>query len=363
MEIALALSGGGSRAMAFHLGCLRALHDRGVLERVSILSSISGGSVIGALYSYRPELGFPEFEQETKNALRKGFKRDILLHLLNPSILLPTIGTNIVGRLGHFTRWKLEPPQRMVSRTDAFDRTLAERLYGGRLLTGPVREGLGVVIGASELATGTAFRFGNHRSGGSRCGEIVNNELPVSLAVAASAAYPLLLPALDRSFLFRKGEVTEERRVILTDGGVYDNLGVTCLEPGRTSAISTHAFSPDYIIACNASAGAKAEAPVPWGFVSRIKQTFGVIHRRVQNQTMHQLHAWKTSGALKGFILPYLGQDDSRLPLKLPNFIPREEVENYPTDFSPMSDEWIVKLSLRGEQLTRSLLQYYVPEL
>ncbi len=363
MEIALALSGGGSRAMAFHLGCLRALQDCGVLERVSILSSISGGSVIGALYAYRPELRFSEFEQETKKALREGFQKDILLNLLKPSILLPTIGTNIVGRLGKFSRGKLEPPQRMVSRTDAFERTLANRLYGDRLLTGPVREGLEVVIGACELATGTAFRFGNHQTGGSRFGEVVNNKLPVSLAVAASAAYPLLLPALDRSILCRKSETSEERRVILTDGGVYDNLGVACLEPGRTSAFSTHAFKPDYIISCNASAGAKAEAPIPWGFASRMKQTFGVIHRRVQNQTMHQLHAWKATGALKGFILPYLGQDDSRLPNKPANFIPREEVERYPTDFSPMSDEWIEKLSLRGEQLTRTLLQLYVPEL
>jgi hypothetical protein len=32
--IGLALSGGGSRAIAFHLGCLRALQERGVLQKV-----------------------------------------------------------------------------------------------------------------------------------------------------------------------------------------------------------------------------------------------------------------------------------------------------------------------------------------
>jgi predicted acylesterase/phospholipase RssA len=48
--IALALSGGGSRAIAFHLGCLRALHDRGVLDKVRVISSVSGGSVIAAAY-------------------------------------------------------------------------------------------------------------------------------------------------------------------------------------------------------------------------------------------------------------------------------------------------------------------------
>jgi predicted acylesterase/phospholipase RssA len=45
-SLAVALSGGGSRAMAFHLGCLRALHQAGLLERVTIISSVSGGSVL-----------------------------------------------------------------------------------------------------------------------------------------------------------------------------------------------------------------------------------------------------------------------------------------------------------------------------
>ena len=40
-KIALALSGGGARAMAFHLGCLRALHDLGILDRVRVLSTVS----------------------------------------------------------------------------------------------------------------------------------------------------------------------------------------------------------------------------------------------------------------------------------------------------------------------------------
>ena len=33
-RIALALSGGGSRAMAFHLGCLRALKAAGILDKL-----------------------------------------------------------------------------------------------------------------------------------------------------------------------------------------------------------------------------------------------------------------------------------------------------------------------------------------
>ena len=59
--IGLSLSGGGSRAIAFHLGCLRALHDLRILDEVRVISTVSGGSVIGALYAANDE-PFPVFE-------------------------------------------------------------------------------------------------------------------------------------------------------------------------------------------------------------------------------------------------------------------------------------------------------------
>ena len=42
-RVGLTLSGGGSRAIAFHLGCLRALHDLGILPQVQVISTVSGG--------------------------------------------------------------------------------------------------------------------------------------------------------------------------------------------------------------------------------------------------------------------------------------------------------------------------------
>ncbi len=46
--IGLCLSGGGYRAAAFHLGALRRLNEAGVLTRLKVISSISGGSIISA---------------------------------------------------------------------------------------------------------------------------------------------------------------------------------------------------------------------------------------------------------------------------------------------------------------------------
>ncbi len=75
-DIGLALSGGGSRAIAFHLGCLRALHDRGVLDRVRVISGVSGGSVMTGLWAYSNDT-FDEFDARVTELLRRGLARDI----------------------------------------------------------------------------------------------------------------------------------------------------------------------------------------------------------------------------------------------------------------------------------------------
>ena len=47
-KIGLALSGGGYRAAAYHIGSLRALHRLGILDKVDVISSVSGGSITAA---------------------------------------------------------------------------------------------------------------------------------------------------------------------------------------------------------------------------------------------------------------------------------------------------------------------------
>jgi predicted acylesterase/phospholipase RssA len=49
-KLGLALSGGGFRASLFHLGVLRRMAELDILRDVEVLSTVSGGSVVGALY-------------------------------------------------------------------------------------------------------------------------------------------------------------------------------------------------------------------------------------------------------------------------------------------------------------------------
>src|SRR6187549_1499190 len=47
-KIGLALSGGGFRATLYHLGLIRFLRDAGLLQHITHITSVSGGSIMAA---------------------------------------------------------------------------------------------------------------------------------------------------------------------------------------------------------------------------------------------------------------------------------------------------------------------------
>jgi NTE family protein len=386
MKIGLALSGGGSRAIAFHLGCMRALHDRGLLTRISVMSSVSGGSVIGALWAYS-DLEFDDFEERVIDVLRrgmvKGIARQTVLSLGTPKIILTVLSSGIchllangllivgflIGKMG----WKKNPFRgaagwvvlrfrRHASRSTAFERHLRMSILGDVRMDDVKRNGLDVVINASELRTGTAFRYGSKETGCWRLGKTVGEAPLVSQAVASSAAFPVFLPAFDQLLTFEKKGVVSER-VLLSDGGVYENLGISCLVPGRSAAYSTNVFKCDFIISCDAGHGQPAGEDLVYNWGGRMNAAINSIFRRATNQGYRLLHDLAESRQIDGFVLPYLGLQDAGLPHRPSNLVTRDQVKNYPTDFSAMSDDSIDLLSSRGEQLTCLLIEHYHPNL
>jgi NTE family protein len=264
--------------------------------------------------------------------------------------------------LGTIAEQILDFAPRFASFTTAFERHLVRRYFGDRRMDGVSRRELSVVINAAELRTETAFRYGSIESGCWRFGRLTDTPL-VATAVAASAAFPAFLPALDHYLTFTKNGVETKHRAIITDGGVYDNLGVSCMLPGRSSEFSTNVFPVNFIIACDAGQGIPSGARRPTFWMSRMLATVMTIHRRTQTMTQNLLHRMAVSGEIQGFLMPYLGQRDSALPVRPADLVSREQVVDYPTNFNPMSKRDIDKLSKRGEQLTRCLLDTYAPEL
>ncbi|MBK3660373.1 patatin-like phospholipase family protein [Bradyrhizobium diazoefficiens] len=382
-KIGLALSGGGSRAMAFHLGCLRALDRLGLLHRIDVLSTVSGGSVIG-VYFHAYDGDFASFEAKMREILSRGLAKRMCRKLFGPlglkvaaafaligivAVIVALIRT-MVGLLKlvmpeslarHFESFDVRSPlHRFASRTSLLEAVLDELLFGGASMS-DLRPKPRLVINATELRTGSAFRFGTKESGSWRWGKLHRNDVSVAHAVAASAAYPLFLPAFDETFTFdHKG--TRAERVVLTDGGIYDNLGLGCLWPDRSPDVSLNVTPVDTIICCSAGYGLRQEPPSQF-MLARMSSVFGALFDRAQNASIHRLHEAQRSGQIKHFIFPYLGQLDKTLPDPPSDLVRREEAHLYPTDFNAMPTEWIDRLSIRGEQLTLCLARAYIPHL
>ena len=381
-KIAVALSGGGSRAIAFHLGCLRTLHAQGILQRARVLSTVSGGSVIGAMYACH-EGAFTDFEDHVRAVLRRGFVTPssraafttregpkaaaaLVMLLATWAWLIPfrcivAVLSWIVGSVGVAPeRWM---PRRFASRTTILRHALDTMVFRGKLLGDLPIDRPRLIAIATELRTGSAFYFGRQHAGSWRFGIVDPAQTSVAHAVAASAAYPLFLPALDDYIVFRRrdGSLRTER-VTLSDGGVYDNLALSPLWPDRDRDISIGVEEIDTIVACRAGYGLRTNDPSIF-VKARMTAAFGAVHNRAQNAAMKRLYDLKGAGRIRDFVLPYLDQDDQRLAYPPSDLVRRTAVADYPTNFSAMPDAWIEKLSKRGEQLTLAVLREHAPHL
>jgi NTE family protein len=200
-RIGLALSGGGFRAAAFHLGVMKELERRGLLDKLDILSCVSGGSIAGGT------LVANWHAPDKLEALER--------YLRTRSIAV----ASVIGGL-------LDP---FESRLDKLAESYDQDLFNGLTLEG-LKAGPRVYFNATNLATGNLFFF---VAGNDGLAEIGEHELgateapgfPVCRAVAASSAFPPIFPPLRLNpDVYPPGAALEY--VTLTDGGIYDNMGI-----------------------------------------------------------------------------------------------------------------------------------------
>ena len=243
--------------------------------------------------------------------------------------------------------------------TATFDR----RAFHGKLMEEPTHRQTEFVLSATDLRTSNAVRFGSRISACSAYGTI-EDKISVAEAVAASAAYPVFLPAVERRYTFRPrdGAPTQARAVLLSDGGIYDNLGSSVLEPDRSRAHTSHTFDLDYILLADAGRGAlELSENHFWG--SRMTRSFNTAYRRAQDGSKSYLYGALAAGRLKGIAHAYLGMEDSKVPLPIPGLVSRGRLPVRGRNFRSVDAQDLDLLTTRGEQLMRALIDFYCPGL
>ncbi len=216
--IALCLSGGGYRAMLFHLGTLWRLNELGYLPKLDRISSVSGGSITAAVLgmnwsslAFDPGTGVAAgFDSFVVTPIRKLARKTIDL----PAVLLGMLSLGLLG-----------------SQTSVFYRQHA--FHEKKLQDLPPRPTF--ILNSTSMQTGSLWRFSKAYMADWRVGVINNPQVDLAVAVAASSAFPpFLSPVIhhlkESDFVPNTGFDLQRppftTRLLLTDGGVYDNLGL-----------------------------------------------------------------------------------------------------------------------------------------
>lgn len=328
-RVGIALSGGGYRATAFHLGTLKKLHDMDVLNRVEIISTISGGSIAGACYNAHTG-DFNSFYQDLYTGLQKknvitnillswmGFRFLVFILLFLGSFyflftayawLFPVIIAILFIILLKF-QFSLFPISRRIEQI--YDRFFYQRKTLGELPEKPL-----LVIGSTNLQTARPFSFSKHWMQDSTY-QFLDDPIqfkpanfPLARAVMASSCVPFAFtPVVIAKKFFSDPADADKVHPVLVDGGVYDNQGIhKVMQSGR--------YACGIVITSDAGSGSSGELRFKNTlallmetvnvFMSRIKKSQMVRNvydnaSTVNKQVAYFSLGWDTENCIGGFI-------------------------------------------------------------
>lgn len=214
--VGICLSGGGFRAMLFHTGTLWRLHDSGWLAKATRISSVSGGSIVSALlglkWSRIAGHSTQAFVDEVVAPVRALARETIDFAAVGGGLLSP-----------------------FMSISEMVSKAYAKHLYGKATLQDLPDDPPRFVINATNVQSSALWRFSKPYMGDYLVGRVDKPKTRIADAVAASSAFPpFLSPAKleddNWSWLPPEGELLHRppftTDVVLSDGGVYDNLGL-----------------------------------------------------------------------------------------------------------------------------------------
>ena len=265
---ALALSGGGYRATLFALGSLWRLNELGMLGKFKRITAVSGGSILlGYLALHWNELDFDEmgraknFDSLIAGPIQKFCSEglDIMAGIKGLVSLRKTIGDEVA---------------------EAYNK----RLYFNKPLQA-IPHGESVpefIFYATNYDTGSSVRITRDEVYDYKIGEASSEGISIATAVGASSAFPPLFSpvVIDSSgWQWKKTKYADlydesefHKRLVLCDGGLYDNLGLEAIWKKRKRS-SDHF---DQVFSCDAGAPLKMGFDMGKGFIADLIKKTGL---------------------------------------------------------------------------------------
>ncbi len=285
--------------MVFHVGVLWRLYEVGLLNRLKRISSVSGGSITAGVLalkwrklSFDPAQTSVDFVKEVVDPIRALAGRTIDAEAIILGLALP-------GRV-----------------SDRVQGAYEEYLFGKATLQ-DLPDSPRFVINATNVQSGALWRFMKPYMRDYRVGEVVNPTIPLSQAVAASSAFPPVLSPVEIGLdprLFTPGSGSDLQRppfttnVILSDGGVYDNLG-----------LETAWKRYDTILVSDAGGKMQAEEEPKTDWARHAYRVLDLVDNQVRSLRKRQVIDAFRSKARKG---AYWGIRTNIIDYGLPNTLP-----------------------------------------
>jgi predicted acylesterase/phospholipase RssA len=352
-KVGLALSGGGFRASLYHLGVLARLAEMDVLRSVEVLSTVSGGSIVGAHYylALRALLQTRSDRELTREDYVELVKTVQAQFLTAISHNLRTRGlTNLFYNLRFIFGGSYTRSNRMgelyedyiYSRVADGHPRKKPRLMRDLLIRPRVHDRAGqasydaafnpkfsnwrrrakvpiLLLNATSLNTGHSWHF-TARSMGEPPGllgpeadtipryrRLWYDEAPseklrsyrLGWAVAASACVPALFEPLELKGLYR------ERTVRLVDGGVHDNQGVAGLLDESCT-----------LVLCSDASGQMGDRTMPSNSLLGVPlRANSILMGRVRESQYVDVASRTDSHALQGLFFVHLRQELTQDPI------------------------------------------------
>jgi len=219
LKIGITLSGGGTRAVVFHLGMFKWLAEEGLMERVEHVSSVSGGSICMGLIYATNNYKWPTSKQFLEEVFPKMEER-----LLNVDLLWSAIFKLVKQP------WKV-----FSKKSNVLSQTIQEKfnLCGNFEDLEPLPRWS---INGTTFETGKNFRFSQKHMGDYKVGYADCSKFSLADAISISAAFPIFVGLYQMNMskynwcTYNGQPIHHTQKYIhLWDGGVYDNLGLEAI--------------------------------------------------------------------------------------------------------------------------------------
>ncbi len=351
-KLGLALSGGGFRASLFHIGVLARLAELDILRCVEVISTVSGGSIIGALYYLHLKR---LLESKPDRSITANDYVDLVKQIEVDFLKRAQTNLRLRALSNFWKNWMMFRED--YSRSDRMAELYGETFYDsiadhprialselkiqplkspkpfhprkhnrGRQAKVPM-----LIINATTLNTGRNWQF-TAVDMGEREPEVESESfdknfflpafryedadlekyrrMPLSVAVSASACVPGILRPLALTGLYP--DVVPQ----LVDGGVNDNQGI--------SSILYEACTD--VITSDASGQLQDEQQPGTGFLNVVKRSNDILLDRVRDQGLQSLSLQRKARAIKEHPILHLRED-----VELERLAPGEEKQE-PSD-------------------------------